>query len=95
MTLAEQLAADHAAHDPYGFKTKGANAAKTGHVNEPYTHQDFPLAVYKANPDTVRTVNNADELAKAEAEGFVQRGEEVHADSAPTTGWKPTLPKAK
>lgn len=48
MGIREDLLAESAAHDPYGFKAKGENGVKTLHANDPYTYHEFPKVLYKA-----------------------------------------------
>jgi hypothetical protein len=80
-TIAQQLAAEHAAHDPYGFKTQGAASVKTLHVNEPYEHQEFPKVLYKTtDTETLSTtVGDQDQYDKAKSDGF----SETQADAPP------------
>lgn len=67
MSIIDDLAKAHAEHDPHDFKSQGANSPK-GHVNAPYSFEQFPQVVYK-DKDT-RTVASADELEKALADGW-------------------------
>lgn len=96
MSLVEQLAAEHAAHDPHAFKAQGVGLSKvSAFENQPYAHQDFPLAVYRDVPRESKIVNNADELAAAKKDGWVEaEGMKPVSTAAPAaTGWKPTLKK--
>lgn len=104
MSLVEQLAAEHAAHDPHAFKAQGVGLSKvSAFENQPYAHQDFPLAVYKEIAATKdqpagqasKIVNNADELAAAKKDGWVEAEGMKPLDTAKpaATGWKPTLKK--
>lgn len=68
MGIRENLQAENAAHDPHGFKSQGGNSVKSLHVNEPYIHQKFPMAVYKDKH--TKHVESELELEKALAEGF-------------------------
>lgn len=68
MALTEQLAKEHAAHDPHGLKSGFDNSAKHSHVMEPYVYQEFPKALYKK--DQSLTVHSTDALQKALNEGW-------------------------
>lgn len=81
MGIREDLLAENAAHDPYGFKAKGENGIKSLHVNEPYVYQEFPQIVYKDG--AVLTVNDQDALDKALTDGY---GKEPVADASVVTG---------
>lgn len=78
MSLTEQLAKEHADHDPHGFKARGENTPRHAFKNEPYTHQQFPQVVYKPakvghfeEPKTnTKTVADETELAAALADGW-------------------------
>jgi len=97
MTLAEQLAAEQANHDPHGFKAQGANSPRHSFADTPYVHQDFPTTVYRDEKQS-KVVTNADELAKAKADGWAEvEGAAVQsgtANAAPAaTQWHPEPPK--
>jgi hypothetical protein len=72
MTLAEQLAAEHANFDPHGLKNKGELTPRHAFVNEPYTYQEFPKVMHKQADGKLltTTVNDSDQLDKAKGEGF-------------------------
>jgi hypothetical protein len=89
MTLTEQLAAEHAAHDPHNIKHPGEQTVRHQPVNAPYFFQKFPLVVYKAAPDITKTVANEDDLQKALADGFLER---VPSDAPVQSGGASRLP---
>lgn len=79
MSVADDLARENAAFDPYGFKSQGANSAKHAFDAVPYAHQEFPKVVYKDGGTL--TVTDKDQLDKALADGF----SETAPESVPAT----------
>jgi len=59
----------HAQHDPHGFKNHGQDHSKLHSFPEvPYTHEEFPQAVYRGKH--TRIVHNEEELKAAQDEDF-------------------------
>lgn len=58
--------------DPHDLKHKGERTPKHAFRSEPYSHQEFPLAVYKINDNVAQTkpVADQDELDAAIADGW-------------------------
>lgn len=81
MTLVDQIAQEHAARDPYGFKTQGEASAKHAFVNEPYSHQEYPKVLYHDGKQLI--VTDQDAFDKATSEGFTETPSAPAADAPP------------
>jgi len=79
MGLVEQIAKEHAAHDPHGFKTGFANSQTHSFPPTAYTHQEYPKLLYKG--DATLSVHSANDLKNALGDGWSESPVALPADA--------------
>jgi hypothetical protein len=82
MSILEEISKAHIEHDPHGFKAAAApNLRKlSGHVNQPYEHQEFPRVLYREQGS--KTVGSESELEAALADGWLKNPPEAEPAKA-------------